>query len=291
MMVLRLKLNGCSEAQVANANATCHCEICGLTVKVGTGRDQNFASHESSKAHQKQVQTAALKVQAPEEPLRKKPLWPTKMLDLFRRKSPSLPATLHLLVPPPLSTSLLSADSASLVLSSVSLPRVTVNDDGGTAAIIEKLVLNAAAEVMLQQLWLLTSRLPDTVPVGTPEDKLACFQGNPHESLQTGEDAWETLVHPAPVLIGYNEQSPVITQYVRWGKWGMYGFCQWVEVCLWELKVSTELLEAKLNCLCDVMQLFPVATFVDGYPFGGRSRRILANPEYEIACNFRFREV
>lgn len=192
--------------------------------------------------------------QEPEEPLKKK-LRPTKMLDFFRRKSPSPTATSHLPVPPPLSNSLLPAGSASPAPSPASLPRVAIDDGGGAAAIINKPVLDATAEVMLQQLWLLTSRLPITVPIGTPEDKFACFHSDPREDLQPGDDAWETLVHPALVLIGYNEQSPVITQYVRRGKWGMDGFCQWIEVCMRELKVPADLLETKLNRLCDAMRL------------------------------------
>lgn len=200
------------------------------------------------------MNAAVLKTQEPEEPLKKK-LRPTKMLDFFRKKSLSPTATSRLPVPPPLSNSLLPAGSTSPALYSVYLPLPHVDDGGDTPVIINKPVLDATAEAMLRQLWLLTSRLPTTVPIGTSEDKFACFHGDPCEGLRPGEDAWETLVHPALVLIGYNKQSPLIAQDIRRGKWGMDGFCQWIEVCVRELKVSASLLEMKLDRLCDAMRL------------------------------------
>jgi hypothetical protein len=53
--------------------------------------------------------------------------------------------------------------------------------------------------------------------------------------------------------IGYGKSVVQVAEIVKRGDLGMDGFCNWISVCLNELKISPPLLEMRLECMFDAV--------------------------------------
>jgi hypothetical protein len=107
---------------------------------------------------------------------------------------------------------------------------------------------------LLSRLRVLTANLPLSVPIGRPDEPLACFAVNPRDLIQPGEDAWEDVIDPAfNRVIGFGKTTIDIAEFIRRGEYGMDGFCNWTESCLEHLNIASSLLEVRLDCVMQAM--------------------------------------
>ena len=97
------------------------------------------------------------------------------------------------------------------------------------------------------------STLPATVLVGTKEDDIAQFSGDPIHSLDDGEDAWEMIDRALNRVIGYGKTASEIEKLIRRGEYGMDGMLSWLRKCVYELKIDERLLENKVERLINAM--------------------------------------
>lgn len=113
---------------------------------------------------------------------------------------------------------------------------------------------------LLHRLWTLTTTLPLSVPLATPDDVLAAFSSDPRAAVEEGEDLYEQVVNPAlHNAVGYNMVVIDVAQLIRRGPLGMDGFYRWIEICLVEAGIEYGMLEVRVERVCDAMKLLYVS--------------------------------
>jgi hypothetical protein len=243
-----------------NVNATRHCDICHTDVHVGFGGDKNFAQHEASKQHKTNQEKAKESTKQSKN-----------LTSFFGKTTKSHPPSPRLPVPLPLppTTSVIDVDSQQTnVESSGSKGVIDMTLEDSTLSSNEiSLSTVSNGRSMLQRFRALVSNLPPSVPTACPTDVLAQFGGDllamARPVINAGEDPWEVVIDPLlNRTIGYGKSVVQIAEIVKRGDLGMDGFCNWISVCLDELKISPSLLEMKLERIFDAMVLLYVLPIV-----------------------------
>ena len=108
---------------------------------------------------------------------------------------------------------------------------------------------------MITQLRAATSRLPNTIPLGTSTDELAHFSGDPEEELGIYDDPWEMVDQSLNAVLGYGRTTAEIAGLVQRGLNGMDGLSNWLSVCIKRLGIDPILLEGKIKRLLDAVAL------------------------------------
>ena len=110
-----------------------------------------------------------------------------------------------------------------------------------------------AKSAFFAKLEVAISTLPVTVLIGTKEDDIAQFSGDPIHNLDDGEDAWEMIDKALNRVIGYGKTATEIEKMIRRGEYGMDGMLSWLNKCVYELKIDERLLENKVERLINAM--------------------------------------
>ena len=110
-----------------------------------------------------------------------------------------------------------------------------------------------SASSILSEFERVTASLPWSIPEGLATDTLSRFSGNPSLELEDGQDAWEMADPALNWAIGFGKTVDEIAEIIRRGPLGMDGFCRWLRVLVYELKVDERLLEGKVKRLIDAM--------------------------------------
>ena len=106
---------------------------------------------------------------------------------------------------------------------------------------------------LLSKLESAISTLPASVLVGTKEDDLAQFSGDPIHSLEEGDDTWEVIDKALNRVIGYGKTAAEIENIIRRGQYGMDGMLIWLKKCVYTLEIDESLLENKIERLIGAM--------------------------------------
>ncbi|KJA13394.1 hypothetical protein HYPSUDRAFT_151636, partial [Hypholoma sublateritium FD-334 SS-4] len=97
------------------------------------------------------------------------------------------------------------------------------------------------------------SSLPDNIPIGTEEDTIAQFSGDPSSGLEDDEDGWEMVDKALNRVIGYGTTATEIENIIRRGRYGMDGMFLWLKECVYTLGIDEALLENKVDRLISAM--------------------------------------
>jgi hypothetical protein len=103
------------------------------------------------------------------------------------------------------------------------------------------------------------------VPIGQESNPFAVFSGDSRDSIvaDSNDDPWESVINPAlNRVIGFGVSMHQIADIMRHGHFGIDGFCQWIKICMVELKISPVLLEIRLECVFDALKLLYVSLFI-----------------------------
>ena len=107
---------------------------------------------------------------------------------------------------------------------------------------------------ILSRLRVLTANLPLSVPIGQPDEPLACFAVNPKDLIQPGQDALEVVIDPTfNRVVGFGKTTIDIAEFMRRGEYGMDGFCNWTGSCFKHLNIAPSLLEVRLDRVMQAM--------------------------------------
>jgi len=208
-----------------------YCEVCTQTVHVGLGGDKNFTQHEAGKKHQKRL--AAQPSSSSVDNVKRQTAF---MVSFFVKKPPS---------PGPSTTQRPVVMTSAAPTSLIPRPQVPFEQE---MIDIDSFPDIAGppneADNLLKCLQILTSNLPDSVLLAGPEDVFAHFAHDPCGEVEEGEDLYETIVDRVlSNAVGYKKQADDVAQLICCGPLGMDAFCRWIEICLVDLSISTELLE------------------------------------------------
>jgi hypothetical protein len=209
-----------------------------------SGSDANLLSHQTSKAHKLKVGEA-------------KKDKPTAITNFFGPPKPPHLAfkPQPLLLPPPSDKSQFWVDLevAKAAVDIAALKNVPLPIPKGASTSGPNLMESPQPD-LLSRLRVLTANLPLSVPIGRPDEPLACFAVNPKDLIQPGEDAWEDIIDPTfNRVIGFGKTTIDIAESIRRGTYGMDGFCNWTGSCLEHLNISPSLLEVRLDCIMQAM--------------------------------------
>jgi hypothetical protein len=107
---------------------------------------------------------------------------------------------------------------------------------------------------LLMRLRTYTQNLPLSIPLGTPSDPFANFSSNPEDLIKPGSDAWEHVIDPAfNRVIGFGLTTAQLADLIKWGHYGMDGFCEWTATCINVLHIAPALLETRVERVIDAM--------------------------------------
>ncbi len=91
-----------------------------------------------------------------------------------------------------------------------------------------------AKSTLLTKLKGVISTLPDCVPIGTREDNLAQFSGDPIHKVDDGEDMWEMIDWALNCVIGLGKMVREIEDIIQKGQYRMDGMLLWLKKCIYE---------------------------------------------------------
>jgi hypothetical protein len=152
-----------------------------------SGGDANLLSHQTSKAHRPKAGEA-------------KKDKPTAITNFFGPPKPARPAfkPQPVLLPPPSDgpQSRVGLEVAKAVVDIATLENVPLPITKGASTSGPNLMESSQLSLLLR-LRVLTANLPLSVPIGRPDEPLACFAVNPRDFIQPGKDAWEDVIDPA----------------------------------------------------------------------------------------------
>lgn len=222
---------------------------------MGTGGPKNFEAHLASKKH-------LINVKAAEDASKTRP--PALISNFFitrRDPPPSYQAPLapQLLAPKtptptPASTSrtVLSTDNKGVIDVDAISPPSLCNRTGVSGM--------TSTHPLMTRLRTISTHLPESVPVGQESEPFAVFSGDSRDSIMADEDPWESVIDSClNRVIGFGASTCQIADIIRRGPFGIDGFCQWIEICLVELQISSELLEMRLERVFDALKLLYVS--------------------------------
>jgi hypothetical protein len=99
-----------------------------------------------------------------------------------------------------------------------------------------------------------SENLPDTVPLGLPEDSLAALSYSPKDLLLDDQDAWEDVVNPTlDRILGFGVTSDAIRDLIRRGRYGMDSVYRYFHTCVHDLGIHAGLFEGKIERLLAAM--------------------------------------
>lgn len=203
------------------------CEICQQDISVGVGGEGNFRSHQMSKRH-KEIVSA------------------TKSNQTIRSFFSKAPTPSQVAIGSGTSLSTLLVQAATL-----SHPTTAPSDPPQHPAVAQPSLPPKSA--LLAKLEVAISTLPDNIPIGTEEDAIAQFSGDPGNGLEDEEDAWEMIDKALNRVIGYGTTATEIENLIRRGCYGMDGMLSWLKECVYTLKIDEALLENKVERLISAM--------------------------------------
>ena len=116
---------------------------------------------------------------------------------------------------------------------------------------------------LVTRLHSISMHLPESVTIGQEDEPFAAFLGNPWGLIGAEDDPscdpWECMVNPTlNRVIGFGTSTHQIADVIWHGPFGIDGFCQWIEICMVELRIAPELLEMKLQHVFDGLNLLYV---------------------------------
>ncbi|KAK6977813.1 hypothetical protein R3P38DRAFT_2809893 [Favolaschia claudopus] len=238
----------------ATAETERHCDLCDKTIRFGhaSAGVNNWDEHVKSQKHQRRLKETT-KTRA--------------ITSFFAPKTKSLPAE----------SSLVSATRATDVechtpnipSSSSSSPPVEclTHDSQPTSQDVECIAHDIPelesfpneARVLLARLRSVILTLPSTVGVAENTDILASFAVDPTTLVQPGQDAWEDVIHDEIDTLMYDggrsKNNVELSQSIRRGELGMLCLADWLEKCLFQLKIPLGMLERRIERLIDAMVL------------------------------------
>ena len=150
-----------SQVSQSSNSGTRQCLVCNRDVGGGT---RNFDKHEASKPHLDNVARAA----------HEKP--PQPITNFFSRPKPT-PPTLHMGPQP-------------IAIASRSTPFIVIDEET-----FENPPIPSKGHPLITRLRALAASLPTSVPIGTDNDKFACFAVDPTTMVQPGNDPWEDVIN------------------------------------------------------------------------------------------------
>lgn len=107
---------------------------------------------------------------------------------------------------------------------------------------------------ILQELRRTLESLPDTIPLGLPEDSLATLSYSTKEFIFDDQDAWEDIVNPMlDHVLGFGIAPDAIRTLIHCGQYGMDGVYCYFSCCICDLGIDPGLLEGKLEWLLTAM--------------------------------------
>lgn len=81
-----------------------------------------------------------------------------------------------------------------------------------------------------------------SIPLGTTGDSFAGFSEAPTSHFVQGKDAWDQVGSQVyRQAVGIDKTPMEIASIIRWGRYGMDGFCSWTAAYLNDLQVPSEL--------------------------------------------------
>ncbi|KAK0481074.1 hypothetical protein EDD18DRAFT_1363318 [Armillaria luteobubalina] len=118
-------------------------------------------------------------------------------------------------------------------------------------------VLLDPGQAILQKIHDRIPFLPDSVDLGTPDDMLTQFSENIFpEMAGRDSDVW-TYVHGALTpFFGYNMSIESVQTLICQGRYGIEGFCDWIESSIVKLGINGALLEGKLYTVLQAINGF-----------------------------------
>ncbi|KAG8916076.1 hypothetical protein FRC02_004238 [Tulasnella sp. 418] len=114
------------------------------------------------------------------------------------------------------------------------------------------------AQRVLAPLQLAITKLPDTVPVGGPNDTMALFGQDPSALVSADipdDEVWETVDPVLKNLLGFGKTSAEISSMIRRGHYGMDGMCRFFEYLVCERGLNVGLLEGKVDRVMQAISL------------------------------------
>jgi hypothetical protein len=207
-----------------------------------SGGDANLLSHQTGKVHRLKAEEA-------------KKDKPEAITSFFGPPKPACPPSL-LPLPSDRSRSQVDSEADKEVVDITTLENLPLpTTPKGTSTASPTLTESESPQLyLLSRLRVLTKNLPLSVPIGRPDEPLACFAVNPKDLIQPGQDAWEDIIDPTfNRVVGFGMTIIDIAQVIRRGEYGMDGFCNWTSSCLEHLNIAPSLLEIRLDRVMQAM--------------------------------------
>ena len=104
---------------------------------------------------------------------------------------------------------------------------------------------------LVAELRAAATRLPESVPVGSPEDELSSFACQ--LVIPSDRDSWEYIDQQLNRVIGSERHPDELIAIVRRGPLCINGFCDWLQSCIRDFDVSEVLLERKIQRVIDAV--------------------------------------
>ncbi|TDL20018.1 hypothetical protein BD410DRAFT_899810 [Rickenella mellea] len=224
-------------APVFDENSKRRCDPCNVDVLIGTGGESNWNGHLKSKVHRRNAgaisNTRELSNYFTAAQIPKPPKVPSPAPVLSTSRIPNNPV---------------ENDHPDIIDLVDCEEYVTEHSETQT---------RTSLPTLSERLRSLAASLPASVPVGTRDDVLALFSGNPRELASgcTGDDAWEAIDPVLNRVIGFGKTSPELVPIIRRGPLGIDGLCSWLEICINELGINSALLEGKTERLESALKL------------------------------------
>jgi hypothetical protein len=217
---------------------------------VGTGGPRNFEAHTKSKKHQMNLKAA--------EDASKR-LKPSLISNFFEKQR--VPQSIYhpppaprLLAPKPALAGPSRVVSNTDNTDTMSMGMISPPSGSGASGL-------SITHPLATRLHALSSHLPESIPIGQESEPFAVFSGDPRDSVVAGEDPWEVFIDPSlNRVIGFGATTRQIADIVRRGRFGIDGFCKWIDICVVELRISPGLLEGKLERVFDALKLLSVSS-------------------------------
>ncbi|KAG6818758.1 hypothetical protein H0H93_002077, partial [Arthromyces matolae] len=223
-----------------NISSSRRCDVCNVDVKISFGGEANWVAHENSEAHKRKEHaprnrsiTSFFSKNSPASTL------PRASTSIPRLKS-TLPSSL---LPP-----VIEEDNQSMI----SGVQVGINDSPSQSGNATNSVLEQQRTTQTRQLMV---HLPKTVPEASLDDWISQFTSEPEWDEKEYDSAWEMMEAKLNHAIGYSATAEDISKYVRRGKHGVEGLCDWLDLCSARFGVDESLYEGKLCRLEDAIRI------------------------------------
>ena len=172
--------------------------MCRENIPVGIGGEANFALHKTSKRHAQMATNAAS----------------NQSIKSFFSKAPTA-AQVAIDTGTSLSSSLVHATAFAGPSMSPPVPSATAPQSGSVLIPCTSSQQSFPAKsAFFAKLEVAISTLPVTVLIGTKEDDIAQFSGDPIHNLDDGEDPWEMIDKALNRVIGYGKTATEIEKLI-----------------------------------------------------------------------------